>query len=458
LIRRILFATAADPYSEVENRYRPLWAASLAASAEEHLGSDIFEFRVAGGKFQDAVTSFKPDLVAISSVSQNFGIAKEYARIAKIYRIPVIVGGMHISFMPRCLTKEMDVGCIGEGEETFVELLRHFLAERGIQPTGLAGIKGIIYRVGNELVKTPKRSPVSWLDHLPHPKRSIIGYHHREYLYTARGCPHRCSFCACSRFWGGGYRCASADYVLEEIQELAENGVKVIRFNDENFVENKERLGQIADMIIARGFHKRVKFSCWCRANTVTPEAVSTLKSMNVVSVLMGLESGSERMLKYFKGNVTVEDNLRAVNLLKDEGIQTNGDFIIGAPDETLEEMMQTYEFIKTSRVDVPEINVLVPLPGSPLWDYAARRNMVSDDMDWSRLCYKLNGDAASYILLSRNLNRQEFHKVYKKFDRLRLKRALKAWLRSPWLDELPLVAWKKMFGSVARALEAQSE
>ena len=93
---------------------------------------------------------------------------------------------------------------------------------------------------------------------------------------------------------------------------------------------------------------------------------------MNVVAIALGLESGAERVLRYLKGaNVTVKDNYRALELLRDAGIQTSGNFIIGSPDETEEEIMATYKFIRKSKVDFVTLHVFSILPGTPVWDYA---------------------------------------------------------------------------------------
>jgi len=148
-------------------------------------------------------------------------------------------------------------------------------------------------------------------------------------MITSRGCPHKCIFCAVTRYWDK-ISYASPEYVMEEIAELVGNGTKIIKFYDDLFTTNKERLSAIANKIIENNFHRKVKFACWARANTITTDVVKILKSMNMVAVEMGLESGCDSPLKYLKGgSVTVEDNWRSVNLLKDSGIQANASFII---------------------------------------------------------------------------------------------------------------------------------
>ncbi|MFC1461292.1 B12-binding domain-containing radical SAM protein [Verrucomicrobiota bacterium] len=439
-MKRVLFINAADPVSEVENRYRPLWPGYLAAYAEKRLGSGLFEFRFMTGRLDNELDSFKPDIVAISCVSQNYNYAITCASVAKRHGMSVVIGGIHISLVPTSLTNEMDVGCIGEGEETFVELLRHDLDFGGFRAAELGGINGIAFRRDGELVVTAGRAVCPVLDEIPHPKRSLIGYQRHDYMFTSRGCPYRCVFCASSRYWSK-VRYASAEHVVEEIKELIAHGVETISFYDDLFIANQERLRTIADMIVADDLQRKVKFTCSCRANLVTPEVVEILKSMNVVSVGMGLESGNDRVLGYLKGNVSVRDNSRAIKLLKDAGIQANASFVIGSPGETEAEMMETYNFIKNSRLDFFDIYTLTPLPGTPVWDYAAGKKMVSDDMDWSRLNVNFEVNADKAIVLSEKLGREKIVRIYKKFRRLRLYRIIMALPKSPWLRDLPRTA-----------------
>ncbi len=102
---------------------------------------------------------------------------------------------------------------------------------------------------------------------------------------------------------------------------------------------------------------------------------------------------------------------------------------------------MQTYEFIKNAPLDLVDINVLSPLPGTPIWEYAAKRNLVTDDMDWGSLNFKFNDNDASSVILSERLTHGQLDRIYRKFARLRFFMILKALPGSPWINELPGVA-----------------
>jgi len=121
--------------------------------------------------------------------------------MAKRFGLTVIIGGMHITMVPKCLTKDMDAGCIGEGEQTFCELVKLYSNAGRLKSSDLAGIRALCNHDGERLIRTPARAVIKSLDELPHPNRSITGYRNRAYVYTARGCAYDCIFCSCSRHW-----------------------------------------------------------------------------------------------------------------------------------------------------------------------------------------------------------------------------------------------------------------
>lgn len=455
---RILFVNAADTLSEVENRFRPLWPAYLAAYAEKKLGPGKFEFKYLTGSLETELKMFKPQIVGISAVSQNFNYAIRFASTARKSGATVIVGGIHITLLPHNLTTDMDVGVLSEGEDTFAELLGIYLEENGLPTHRLSGVQGIVYHRDGRPVTTAPRPMVASLDDLPQPNRSLIGYQKHDYMFTSRGCPYRCVFCASCRFWDK-VRYHSAEYVVQQIGELIDHGVDLITFYDDLFIGNRARLQRISEMVIERGYDKKCSFHCSGRANLIGPDVVQQLKAMHVTSVGMGLESGCDRTLTYLKGHVTVANNRNAVNLLKDAGLEANASFVIGAPDETKAEIMETYDFIRKSRLDFVAVYVLTPLPGTPVWDHALERGMVSEHMDWSLLNVNFETHPENALILSRELSRGEMVRVYKKFRRLRLFKVLKALPHSPLLRELPnilarLVAERarRLFRKITRA------
>ena len=124
---KMMFINAINPYSEVQNRWPNLGLGYLASALREHFGPKEFEFKIVDSDVERELDAFKPHVVGITSVSQNYNYAKAYARAAKKRAIPVIIGGVHISALPETMTEDMDVAVLGEGEETIVELMEVLL-------------------------------------------------------------------------------------------------------------------------------------------------------------------------------------------------------------------------------------------------------------------------------------------------------------------------------------------
>jgi len=422
-MKKILFVVATNAASEIENRYMPLGLMYLSASLKRHFGESMFQIKMISSDFEKTFFDYKPDLVGISSVSQNYGLAKKYARLSRQSGVPAILGGVHISIMPQSLSEDFVLGCIGEGENTIIEIMKVFLDLDGSFPTSrLSAIKGIIFWHNGTLEYSEPGWTEKELDNIPHPDRSLEGPVKHGYIFSSRGCPYRCSFCSSSRYWQN-LRYFSAEYVVEEIEELVNAyGTRMISFYDDLFVGNTNRLKKIADLVVARGLNRTVQFTCSARANTIVQDVIEQLKRMNVVSVGMGLESGNPRVLHYLKGrSVTVEDNFKAVELLHSAGIMANASFVIGSPDETKDEMLDTYNFIRRSKLSFVDIYVLTPYPGTPIWEYALSKGFVSNEMDWGRLNVNFEVSGKNAIILSEKLDRYELIKMYKKFRRIRL-------------------------------------
>jgi anaerobic magnesium-protoporphyrin IX monomethyl ester cyclase len=120
----------------------------------------------------------------------------------------------------------------------------------------------------------------------------------------------------------------------------------------------------------------------------------------------MGLEPGSDKTLNYLKGKAfSVQKNRQAIEILKNHGITGNASFVIGSPEETLDEIMETFRFIKESPVCLVDVYVLTPYPGTPIWDYALSQELVSNDMDWERLNVNFEVSYQNIILLSQQLS-----------------------------------------------------
>ncbi len=384
------------------NWFKPLAFGYLKAYLEKYLDIPVSMYFLESSKNLEDF-----DIIAISSTSQDFAIAGEIARSVKQRKkeIITILGGHHITYLPQTLPKEIDVGVMGEGEQTFLELVR-FLFNNSllIEPKDLKKIKGIVFHENDSLTITPQREPISPLDSIPFPYRSES---EKLYLFSSRGCPYKCAFCSNSAFWGET-RFFSAEYVVEEIEFLLSHfpQLKHISIWDDLFIADLHRFKKIVNLLEEKRINGEISFDLAVRTNLVNDELCKLLKKMNVTAVGLGIESASNRILKLLKKGVTVEINQKAIDTLYQHGIQAGCSLVIGCPTETEDEVRSTYEFIlkniKDNKVSPHcAVNILSPMPGTKVWEDAVRAIVIDiQNMDWTRLAV-----FASY----RNSNVEDF-------------------------------------------------
>lgn len=216
-------------------------------------------------------------------------------------------------------------------------------------------------------------------------KKARIGF-----LFTSRGCPYRCVFCASSAFWDT-VRFHSAERIVDEIKQLIDDfKVEAVSIADDLFTVNKDRIRRIVEGLRKCEILGKVMFVVNSRTNLVDEELCSILKEMGVVTVGFGFESGSEKVLKYLKQDtVTMEDNKRAIKLCKKYGFSVQGSLMFASPHETIDDMRDTLKFMdwmKQAGADGIWYFITTPFPGTELWKYCKDRGLVNINMDWDKL------------------------------------------------------------------------
>ena len=372
------------------------------------------------------VLESKPDIVGIYSVTQNFNYACELARQAKCQGAMTVIGGPHITALPHRLPPEFDFGVVGEGEKTFLELVAHLKKGVSCQDPFWKRVEGVSYHESESKVFFSRRPEEQKIDFFPFPKRSLwakkLGVAH---MITSRGCPFTCSFCSEPALWDK-YRSHSPRYVVEEIQDILSHfSVPHILMADDIFTMNLKRLHEIADLLEGEGITKKVALSCWGRAQLITEEMVAVLKRMNFVYIAFGIESASPDVLGRIKKGATIDSNQKAIDLCHEAGLKVGCTFVISSPDETVSDLEMTYQFIKKNQKKMAgiEVNPAVPLPGTPLWMYASRRGLVSEEMgDWSLLRdYSIfeEFDEERYIIVNQHFVEPAYRDFFKRMHDL---------------------------------------
>lgn len=414
--------SAVRAVSQVE----PVWLGMLAAYLEQHLVAEGLTVEIAGSR--EELLAAKPDVVGLSATTSQVNAARQIAsEVKKHCSSLVILGGVHITALPLSLPPEIDIGVVGEGEATLLELIRLLVKEHELTPAVLKRVPGLVYHDGDTVHLTVPRPLFSFLDQLPYPKSlpewscSTTGY-----IYSSRGCPFRCPFCSTNvHLHLGRYRRFSPTYVIRWLQHLiSEQKRTQIHWLDAVSFLSKAQVQEMAHLIQDAGLAQRAEFLISARADLIDDEVCHWLRSMNVTGISMGLESGSERMLSYLKGGtITLADNQRAIDACHRHGLKVFASFVIGFPQETEEDLRQSYAFIARNLDKLAGVGVtaLVPYPGTREWHYAVRKGLIRSPVDWDRFdlfrgqC-SLEEYAKRYIFLNETMDQESFFAYYRRF------------------------------------------
>ena len=379
----------------------PINIASIAAVLRKNgFNTRIWDFDVElfdEKTVEERLKDFSPVLAGISCYTPTVVNGHRIAALIKKYSPDVctIVGGPHVSAMPEATLGEFrafDMGVVGEGEETMLELAIRIRDGKCIDDT-----QGIVFRKGNSIIKTAKRAIISDLDMLPFPARDLLntelykGQSHRGFsrsflriteIMTSRGCPNHCIFCASDVVMGSGVRFRSAGSVREEIAECVEKyGFNHFAISDDTFTLREDRLREICEEFARR----KLTWNCNARVWPMSREVLDMMVKSGCAGITFGVESGSPRMLKLIKKNVTVEQIEAAFALSKEVGIKlVEADIIIGShPSETEEDIELTKRLIRRISPDIIMASIVVPYPGTELYEIMKRMDLISQDRKW---------------------------------------------------------------------------
>lgn len=344
----------------------------------------------------------KYDIIGMSVVTLSVPKAIEFTDKlkAKDPLVKVILGGIHPTATPGSLLKacpSVDALVIGEGEETFLDILRTYDDNRALfdNKEKLATINGIAFRdISGATVVNESRPYIKNLDSIPFPafhklpmekyRASISGYIGTKggltgFIITSRGCPYRCTFCASPALWTK-FRYRSAENVKEEIQFLVDNyHVRQIEFFDDTLTAIQGRLEEICDFIICRDL--RIKWHATARVSDIENiELAKKMRKSGCFELKFGIESGSPEILKATKKKINIEEVRRAIKICNEAGIKSLGYFILGLPGETRETALKTITFAKELDLDLAAFFILTPYPGTEIYNNLIRDGNIKEE------------------------------------------------------------------------------
>lgn len=319
--------------------------------------------------------NFRPDIVGVSVFSiKSFTDAEKITHAARNYGAKVVWGGIFVSLDVEFTFNNIDIDfiSIGEGEATWLELANDI--ESG--GDGKA-VPGLVYKENGKIVYTPEREfmDLSLLPPIDFTLVDVEKYLGTMYgckkvalLYMSKGCYGECTFCFNKKFHRQCYRVRPVETFLQEVEYLMKNhGVDCIYFADELWCRNKKEVREQCQAFIDSGLG--FKWFTETRAGLFDKEDFQLMKDAGCICVAFGIETGSRTMMKTIKKNLPYDKIEETFRYCNEVGIVSIANFIIGFPDETQEQLMDTIDMAKRINSTQQTFFFFMPGPGSELYE-----------------------------------------------------------------------------------------
>ncbi len=373
---------------------------------EEELDEDFIAVGSPLSEIKQRIEEFRPQVVGITCLfSSVFPIIRQLCRMVKEVdpNILTVIGGAYPTFLPEhCLKeKSLDLIVLGEGEDTFRELILRLRAGRP-----LGEVDGLAFREDGKVVVRPRTRWIEDLDAIPFPARDLLPmdlyakisvpatYSAKEKLITpiitSRGCPARCSYCSSSRYWGYRFRARSPENVLDEIGELIERfHIRELQFEDDNITANPKRAKAIFQGMIDRGYRVAINFPNGVALWTLDEELVELMKAAGCYEMTLAFESGSQHVLDHIiQKPLNLERARQIAQLIHRKNIRTNAFYIFGFPGETREQVQETFRFAREMKTNTAWFFIASPLPGTELHRQAQEQGLLPEDFNFENLSF----------------------------------------------------------------------
>jgi anaerobic magnesium-protoporphyrin IX monomethyl ester cyclase len=381
--------------AEIAGNWPPGWAAYIGG-ALKHAGFndveflDAMAFHIEDDKLRDLIRQKKPDIVMATAITPMIYKAQSTLKIAReaVPGAVTILGGIHPTFMYAQVLSEapwIDYIVRGEGEEIIVELLRAIAAKT--DKTDRAEIQGLAFLQDGKLIATPARPVIENLDTLT-PDWSILKWD--KYIYIplncrvavpnfARGCPFTCRFCSQWKFWRK-YRTRDPKKFVDEIEILVRDyKVGFFILADEEPTINRKKFVQLCEELIKRNLP--VHWGINTRVTDILRDAdlLPLYRKAGLLHISLGTEAAAQMKLDLFRKQTTIEQNKKAIRLIREAGIVAEAQFIIGLEGETKETIEETYRYARDWKTDMANWNMYTPWPFAELFEDLGDRVEVRD-------------------------------------------------------------------------------
>ncbi len=409
----------------------PLGLAYIAAVLEKNGIEVVIIDQVAERIDKDAlfkrIVAAKPDVVGFSCLTATMNNTNKIARKIKDYNkgIKVVLGNIHASLFADELLKEgkADIVVRGEGEFSMLELISCLREGKSLH-----GVNGISFSNAGNVCHNPDRGPIEDLDTLPYPALHLLDLgNYREVplasiyksrasaILASRGCPYRCIFCTQDRIHKRP-RYRKIDNVIDEIEYMNDrHKVDCLGFTDTFFPFSINSGLEFCDKFIERGLHRRVRWVTETRVDMVSPKLLKRMKEAGLYLMMYGFEVGNQAILNKLKKGTTLEQARLAMKHTKDAGIMTLGLFMLGMPGETKKTCEETINFAKELDCDFVKFNVVIPYPGSELFDSCVNKRGRTEDLDKFNSWYDWFSDSGDLIYTPEGMTSKELKDIQRK-------------------------------------------
>ncbi len=364
-----------------------------------------------------AVRDQQPDLVGLSFLSTtSYPATKAMAATLKAAspKTPIILGGPFASINPVQILEDCPhADAVGEGEGE--ELLPAYLANMH-RP---GDVPSLSWRRGDEIVTNEDGPILRDLDKYPYPDRESLPIEYIESMpldvpavlsldrfctmQTSRGCPYPCIYCDIPALADGKWRSRSPEHVLGEMQMLNDRGYRSVYLTDDHFLLKRKRIEAICQGMIDRKLDLR--WGCEGRVDSMAINEFPIMAKAKCSMLAFGVEAGTQKVLDRLKKGQKLEQIELAVRKAKEAGIASaHGFFLIGAPNETAEDVLESFRFAARLELDTFGFNRLCAYRGTPLWQEYVEKGVIDDKRDWQKW-FKCS-DIDPTILPSEELNR----------------------------------------------------
>lgn len=383
-MKKILFIT--PPFHagvvEVAGSWVPLYFVYLAGAARAAgFDAEIYDAmtkQVGYPEIEARIRQSKPDFVAVAAITCTSPDAIKVIELAKQIDpgITTIMGGIHATFMFEelfSLTGALDFVVRGEGEITIAELLKACSEKRA-----LANVDGIAFKRDGGVVATRKRAHIADLDSLPLAWELLDWTDYTYYILpgsrlgamaTSRGCDKECTFCSQQKFWERTWRARSPESLAAEMEELTgKYSVDVVLLTDDYPTPDRARWERFLDLLIERDLGVKILMETRAADIVRDRDILHKYRDAGIIHIYVGTEATQQESLDYIKKDLSINQSIEALSLLRETGIITETSMILGFPDETVESIEKTLSLAIDFNPDFAHFLAIAPWPYSDIY------------------------------------------------------------------------------------------